>query len=149
MTVEVIISLIVSTIISVTVSTIVGFIIKRFLTNYDKKQEEKQTKRKEERIEEIKDIVTEVVSPVVKDLKSLKEGSQALLRSKLYNIYDDCTEKGFATIDEKNNFENIYSNYHSLGKNGVMDSIRDEFLKLPSSKPVTKTNTKKKLNESK
>lgn len=67
----------------------------------------------------------------LKDSELLKKGLQALLRSNLYTIHEKCKKKGYATLAEKNDFENLYQSYHSLGKNGVMDGIREAFLELP------------------
>lgn len=61
----------------------------------------------------------------------IRRAVQALLRNDLYNLYEKCIAKGYATIDEKNNFENLYTQYHGLGKNGVMDSFYKEFIQLP------------------
>lgn len=148
MTVEQIITLIISGIISAVISTVVSIVIKREFAKYTDRETKLKEQELRERREEVREIVSEAMTEIKTELTSLKEGSQALLRSKLYNIYDDCKAKGYATIDEKNNFENIYKNYHALGSNGVMDSIREEFLDLPSSKPVPKA-TKRKLNENK
>ena len=49
-----------------------------------------------------------------------------------YNKYNDL---GFAPIYAKENFENVYTNYHSLGLNGVMDGIRKSFMDLPTEDP--------------
>ena len=73
----------------------------------------------------------------------MRKGVQALLRNDLYELYDKCMSVGFATIDQKNNFENLYIQYHALGKNGVMDALYNDFMKLPSVKPARK----KKLQE--
>jgi hypothetical protein len=59
-------------------------------------------------------------------------GVQALLRDRLlesYHKYHD--EKGYAPIFAKDNFENMYQQYHNLGKNGVMDEKYNEFMSLP------------------
>lgn len=60
-----------------------------------------------------------------------KLGLQALLRSQLYELYDRCREKGCASHEERENFENLYRQYHRLGANGVMDNTRGRFLELP------------------
>lgn len=64
---------------------------------------------------------------------AVKCGIQALLRDRLYNLYRVCDDKGSATLSERDNFENMYKQYHGLGVNGVMDDIRDKFLNLPIS----------------
>lgn len=69
---------------------------------------------------------------MVKTNELIREGVQALLRDKLYEIHARCVSRGYATIDEKNNFENLYMRYHGLGKNGVMDSINEEMMELPT-----------------
>lgn len=66
---------------------------------------------------------------------AIRKGIQALLRSELIYSYNKYKEKGYAPIFAKENFQNIYENYHALGQNGVMESIRKEFMELPSDKP--------------
>lgn len=66
--------------------------------------------------------------------EALKLGVQALLRSKLYEMYDKYTELGYAPIRARENFENIWLQYHNLGKNGVMDDIHNKFMLLPTEK---------------
>lgn len=59
---------------------------------------------------------------------------QALLRSQMISSYDKWTGRGFAPIWAKDNFQNCWKQYHSLGANGVMDGIHDEFMDLPTTK---------------
>ena len=68
-------------------------------------------------------------------IKVLKAGEQASLRNDLLVLHEKCVEKKFATIPEKDNFENMYQSYHALGKNGVMNNNREEMMKLPTEKP--------------
>lgn len=65
-------------------------------------------------------------------IKVLELASQAILRDRLYSEYNRLIDRGYATYDEKENFENMYKNYHSLGSNGVMDHIREEVTELPT-----------------
>lgn len=62
--------------------------------------------------------------------KALKFGMQAMLRDRLYQLYRVCNERGGATLLERENFENLYKQYHTLGANGVMDDIRQRFISL-------------------
>lgn len=64
-------------------------------------------------------------------MQSLQLGVQAMLRDRLYQMYNYYSKKGYATIHAKENFSNLYTQYHNLGQNGVMDEIRDKFMKLP------------------
>lgn len=71
---------------------------------------------------------------------AVRAGIQALLRSRLYDEYDKATEKGYTTMQSRENFENCYVQYHALGENGVMDDIRKRFLKLPIAAEKGETN---------
>jgi len=64
-------------------------------------------------------------------IKSIKLGLQALLRAQLIADWNKWSERGYAPIYARENFENCWMQYHSLGQNGVMDDIHDRFMKLP------------------
>lgn len=59
-------------------------------------------------------------------------GVQALLRDRLIAEYNKYSEKGYAPIYARENFENMWTQYHNLGKNGVMDEIHEKFKDLPT-----------------
>lgn len=66
------------------------------------------------------------------ELKAAQAGVQALLRDRMYEYYDKYHEdKGFAPKWAKENYDNMYKQYHSLGVNGVMDTYHEEFMLLP------------------
>ena len=66
-----------------------------------------------------------------KKTESVQLGVQALLRDRLYSTYMHYQEKGYAPIYARENFENMYNQYHVLGANGVMDNIYRKFMELP------------------
>ena len=66
-----------------------------------------------------------------KKTESVQLGVQALLRDRLYSTYMHYQEKGYAPIYAKENFENMYKQYHVLGANGVMDDIYRKFMDFP------------------
>lgn len=66
------------------------------------------------------------------DTNAVKLGVQALLRSQLISEWNKWSEYGYAPIYARENFENIWKQYHNLGANGVMDDIREKFLRLPT-----------------
>ena len=66
-----------------------------------------------------------------KKTESVQLGVQALLRDRLYYTYMHYQEKGYAPIYARENFENMYKQYHVLGANGVMDDIYRKFMDLP------------------
>ena len=63
---------------------------------------------------------------------AVKLGIQALLRAQMIRDWNKYSELGYAPIYAKENFENVYQNYHALGANGVMDQIHNDFLALPT-----------------
>ena len=70
--------------------------------------------------------------------KALKAGIQALLRAQMISDFNKWTEKGWAPIYARENFENCWKQYHALGANGVMDDVRSRFLALPTAAPQKK-----------
>lgn len=66
--------------------------------------------------------------------EAVQKGVQALLRDRLYDKYEFYKEKGYAPIRARENFENMWTQYHNLGKNGVMDDIHIKFMELPTEK---------------
>ena len=83
-------------------------------------------------------LLTAILTAVWKKIKlnekkteSVQLGIQALLRDRLYHTYMKYTEKGYAPIYARENFENMYKQYHTLGANGVMDDVYKKFMALP------------------
>ena len=66
--------------------------------------------------------------------KALEKGVQALLRDRMLHSYNKYTDLGYAPVYAKENFENMYQQYHGLGVNGVMTKLHVEFMELPSNK---------------
>lgn len=62
---------------------------------------------------------------------ALELGVQALLRDRMIYSYNKYTEIGNAPIYAKENFSNMYKQYHELGANGVMTKLYEEFMTLP------------------
>lgn len=80
-------------------------------------------------------IIVSLVVYVINQIKGMRLGVQALLRAQLIDDWNRYSEKGFAPIYARENFENVYQQYHALGANGVMDDIRAKFLALPDKPP--------------
>ena len=66
------------------------------------------------------------------ETKSTQLGVQALLRDRLYQSYHHYLEKGYAPLYARENFDNMYNQYHILGANGVMDDSYRKFMELPT-----------------
>ena len=67
-----------------------------------------------------------------KENAALKKGLQALLRAQMVNDYNKWSAKGYAPIYARENFENCWKQYETLGENGVMNDIHNKFLALPT-----------------
>lgn len=70
-----------------------------------------------------------------KQLKVLIKAQQAQMRSQLLEQYHFYTDAGWISEEHMEDWENQYQAYHSLGENGILDSRREELLKLPNRKP--------------
>ena len=63
---------------------------------------------------------------------AIEHGVQALLRDRMLHNYNKYIELGYAPIFAKENFENMYQQYHGLGGNGVMTQLHTAFMELPT-----------------
>lgn len=66
------------------------------------------------------------------ETKAVKLGLQAILRDRLIQLYRTCNKMEYANITDRENFQNMYNQYHNLGANGVMDDIKEKFFDLPT-----------------
>lgn len=73
-----------------------------------------------------------IVRLIFNSIRGVRLGVQALLRAQMIDDFNRYSEKGFAPIYARENFENCYQQYHRLGANGVMDDLHDKFLALPT-----------------
>lgn len=69
---------------------------------------------------------------------AIELGVQALLRDRMLHNYNKYIELGYAPIFAKENFENMYQQYHGLGGNGVMTQLHSEFMELPTESEESK-----------
>lgn len=67
-----------------------------------------------------------------KKTDAVQIGVQALLRSQMISDYNKWTTKGYAPIYARENFQNLYEQYHALKGNGVMTDIYNKFMALPT-----------------
>ena len=68
------------------------------------------------------------------DNDAVKLGIQALLRAQMISEWNRWSDKGYAPIYARENFQNCWNQYHALGVNGVMDDIHNKFMALPTEK---------------
>ncbi|MGN0787145.1 MAG: hypothetical protein ACI4OB_07110 [Christensenellales bacterium] len=68
--------------------------------------------------------------------EALRKGLQAVLRALMLQEYYKYIDLRYAPVDVKQNFENLWKSYETLGKNGVMSHIHDDFIDLPTEPPA-------------
>lgn len=70
-----------------------------------------------------------------KEIKAIKSGLQAILRDRLEQAYNSAASRKWVSLRDRENWENMYQQYHNLGANGVMDDVRTKYLSLPLQPP--------------
>jgi hypothetical protein len=66
--------------------------------------------------------------------RATKGGVQVILRDRIRQLHGHLIDKGFATVDERDNIFEMYEQYHALGANGVIDGLMDDICSLPVTK---------------
>lgn len=94
-----------------------------------------EVKPLEDKIEESNEKIEEANQKWDTDVGLIKGGMQQLIKIDLQNSYEYWLKKKYAPIAVKNDLEKLYQVYHDLGRNGVMDSMREQFNRLPNEKP--------------
>lgn len=75
------------------------------------------------------------VKYLLNQIKGVRMGVKALLRAQMISDYNKWSERGYAPIYAKQNFENLWEQYHAIkGPNGVMDDLHVRFMALPTEK---------------
>lgn len=82
-------------------------------------------------------LLAAVFKYILSQIKGVRLGVQALLRAQMISDYNKWEERGYAPIYARQNFENCWLQYHSLGANGVMNDLHAKFLALPT-EPIEK-----------
>ena len=62
----------------------------------------------------------------------LRQAVQAILRDRLLDEGEKFVKKGWVETSYKQNYDNMYNAYHSLGKNGVMCDTHNKVMLLPT-----------------
>lgn len=95
----------------------------------NKVKEEFKESRKEAK-EDIREVKQEVEN-INNDLISMKKTMQKDTRRSLRQDADLYIKRGWATSQEKTEYDELYWCYHNLGKNGVVDSDHKKVMELP------------------
>lgn len=111
-----------------------------------KEREELEKLRTEKHEQEVKKLVEQETgklettmdkrfSDIDEDLSVMKKAQQKDIRRSLRQDGKMFKERGWASDQEKEEFDELYWSYHNLGKNGVVDQLHKEILELPSTPP--------------
>lgn len=84
-----------------------------------------------------------IVSDIQKTNRAQNLGLQAVLKDVLKIRYLEWINKGYAPMDAKDDLEHMFQVYEKLGKNGVMNDLRNKFLALPVAHPSAPEEKKK------
>lgn len=76
--------------------------------------------------------LSKIVYKQIGDQKSLRDGTQALLRNQIIHSYDKYMEQGWIPIYGRENVLDMYKAYHALDGNGTITKLMDEIMELPS-----------------
>lgn len=147
---NIVIAFVVSTVVETAICTIVGLVIKH---KWNKHQEEKQrleeleaenfSNAEDKRCEAMKETIYQQmqemregfkqdISPLKQDVELMKKGMQKDIRRSLRQDGEAVVKRGYATQLEKTEFDELYWSYHNLGRNGVMDSLYEQVMRLPN-----------------
>ncbi len=72
---------------------------------------------------------------IIKRIRAVEHGVQATLRDRLRYLYKCYDKQHYIDLDDREDWEYMYQQYHALGKNGVMDDTRKKLLALPTEPP--------------
>lgn len=63
---------------------------------------------------------------------ALELGVQALLRNEIRQAYKECVHKGYCSLDDMENIQDMYDGYHTLGGNGSITRLMEKLKNLPT-----------------
>ena len=138
---------IVLVVVELAITTVVGLVITKWWNKKEKDKEELETLRENARAEQenarckaVKDSIHEELTPIREDLDLMKKGMQKDLRRSLRQDGEKYLKRGWASHQEKTEFDELYWSYHNLGRNGVVDNLHERIMQLPDIDPNENSN---------
>ena len=127
----------VSTLVEGAVATIIGLWIRKKWDANIKERKELEDLREQNRIaadnkrcEDMKASIHEEFKPVIADMDLMKKSMQKDIRRSLRQDAALYIKRGWATHQEKTEYDELYWCYHNLGKNGVVDNDHKRVMEL-------------------
>lgn len=123
-------------------ATILGLWIKKKWDANTKEREELEELREQKRAaaenkrcEDMKASIHKEFEPVIADMDLMKKTMQKDTRRSLRQDATHYIKRGWASHQEKTEYDELYWCYHNLGKNGVVDHDHDRVMHLPEEQP--------------
>jgi hypothetical protein len=79
----------------------------------------------------------EFIKNYKEEFDTIKTGLLGLTGQKLMSICSEYIKIGYCEAEHKRHIEKLYNGYNSLGGNGVITKLYEEFLNLPFEPPPT------------
>ena len=136
--------------VEVAVTTTVGLIINSVWSKKQKDREELERLREVERqqkadardakleknfndkIDRLEKKIDDDTTEIDNNIELMKKTMQKDVRRSLRQDGDMYVRRGWASHQEKTEYDELYWAYHNLGRNGVMDSLHDKVMDLPT-----------------
>lgn len=140
-------------------ATLLVTFIFNWVTNRPKKKKEEEARKEQQRQKELADMKQELLTKIeevkqerimereacgkdheglvslVADIldtnRAQNSGLQAVLKDVLKIRYLEWMHKGHAPMDARDDLERMYQAYKALGGNGIIEELRNQFLRLP------------------
>lgn len=98
-------------------------------------REQKRQAAEQKRCDDMKTSIHEEFKPVIADMDLMKKAMQKDIRRSLRQDAVYYIKRGWASHQEKTEYDELYWCYHNLGKNGVVDHDHDKVMNLPEEQP--------------
>lgn len=112
------------------VPNLIFFFWSSVIQKRQKKKDEEVARRREE-IERQQEEIRRQNEVMEAQNKATMLGVQALLRDRLLQSFKHYISQGYADYGDRENVQNMFTQYEALGPNSVMDDLYEQFKELP------------------
>ena len=107
---------------SIILTAIIGIIVKRMNDKSEERRADEKSREEETR---------EAERARREEYSALKDGIIAILRNHIIQADVHFSDRGHATISQKDNVQMMYDAYHRLGGNGIVTKSYRHIMELP------------------